>query len=861
MLRNVLLLLLMGAYTQGFNQPVAGLQKKVSPSLRRHLDAKGGNDSITVSVSAKAPFLFPKLLRQQPSLAPYLFYTGKIAVTDLPVLVRNDAILFVSESTVAKEEINTGVSDPSLNQISYARHRYPHLAGKKLVVSVKERMFDTTDIDLKKRIIQSGLEHTVVTAHASLMATIIAGAGNSSPFAKGAAPAAFVSAASFSNLFPDADTVFRRDGVSVQNHSYGTAVENFYGNEASAYDQSAINHPTLLYVFSAGNAGNTTPTAGGYSGVSQMANLTGNFKQAKNIITVSGVDSVAGLLPLSSRGPAYDGRLKPELVAYGEDGSSGAAALTSGTALLVQDIFRQQNGHLPPADLTKAVLLNSADDVGANGIDYLSGYGSLNAFKAVQTIADRRFLRDSIAKNSANVYSVSVTANVKQLKLTLVWTDPPAPPNAAKALVNDLDFILKSPDGITWLPWVLPISPDKNALLQPAQRKKDTLNNVEQISLDNPVPGLYTIEVKSGNILSARQAFALAWQADTTGTFYWTFPTASDHLLSGRRQTVRWQTNNTIPGKIEYTANGLHWQLIGTVDTLSINSLKWNVPDTVTLAQLRLVSNNQIFYSDTFSITPQVNLQTGFNCADSFLLYWPRIKADSYRLYRLGEMYLEPVTVTTDTFALFSTNRYPSPFYTLAPIVDGKEGLRGNTAYYAAQGVGCYLRSFYLQSQTVTTAILVAELGTVYNVAAVALEKWSGSGFRAIQTITGPQTTAFTFTGVPLHPGENRFRISVQLVNGLFLHSNVEVVYTVSEEAPVFVYPNPLAAGHPLTVLTREVGRYTVLFYDATGKLLLQKELTNSVTLLPVNTLAKGLYFLKIHDKRGRPQILRQIIL
>jgi hypothetical protein len=40
------------------------------------------------------------------------------------------------------------------------------------------------------------------------------------------------------------------------------------------------------------------------------------------------------------KGPAFDGRIKPEMVAFGIDGSSGAAALVSGVAILLQ---QQQN--------------------------------------------------------------------------------------------------------------------------------------------------------------------------------------------------------------------------------------------------------------------------------------------------------------------------------------------------------------------------------------------------------------------------------------------------------------------------------------------------------------------------------------
>ena len=859
MLRTVVLVLLSVICLQGYSQQKNALLKKLSPRLHPLLLAQKKGDSIVVSVSAKSKIYF-RFLHQQPSSLPFHFYTGKIATADLSLLAGDKQVLFISEVVQPREEITTGASDPTLNQITFVQHRFPQLRGASVAASIKERLFDTTDIDLKGRVLQTGFEHTNVTAHASLMATIIAGGGNSSPFAIGAAPAAVVSSVSFNNLFPEPDSFFRSRNISVQNHSYGTVVENFYGNEAVAFDQTAFNNPTLLHVFSAGNAGTTTPSLGPYTGVTGMANLTGNVKQAKNILTVSGIDSMGGLLPLSSRGPAYDGRVKPELTAYGEDGSSGAAALTSGVALLIQDRYRQLQGALPSSALTKAVLLNSADDIGEKGVDYLSGYGSLNGYKAVQTISDGRYFQDSVEQGGTKSFRLIVPENSAQLKITLAWNDLPAAPNAAKALVNDLDIVLFSPGGQSWLPWVLDPSPSNNLLLRPAQRKRDSLNNVEQISLENPPAGEYRIDIRGTVLQSVRQSFAVAHETDTTNTFYFTFPTASDHLTAGKGHLLRWQTNITGTGKIAYATAGENWREIGSVDSLSKKFTRWAVPDTVTTARLRLTMGSGVFLSDTFTINQPLALQTGFNCADSFLLYWRTPGAVSYRLFQLGERYLEPLMTTSDTSLILSKTDHPASYYSIAPIIAGKEGLRSHTSNYAAQGVGCYLRSFYLQTQTGTGATFVAEIGTVYNVATITLEASRGAAFMPVQNINPPQSTTFTFSNVPLHPGENRFRLRVQLQNGRVLYSNTETVYSTGENGPVFVYPNPAPQSGELKILTSEVGRYTVVFFDAAGRQVYQSVLNSSVSSLPGSRFAKGLYFIRVIEKDGKARTIRQII-
>ena len=861
MFRNLLPVLLLAVCVPVWGQENGQALKKLSPELQKLALAKTTSDSIDLSLSVKKKLSGTEAFRVLSSPQPGFLYIIRIAATDLAGLAKQDAVLFASRLHLPKEELNTGASDPTLELLNYAQHRFPQVQGETVVTSVKERLLDTSDLDLKGRIVVSGLENTLITSHASLMATIMAGAGNSSPFARGAAPAATVSSSSFANLFPDPDSVFRRLNITVQNHSYGTAVENFYGNEAVAYDQQVVNQPKLLHVFSAGNSGNTSPTAGTYAGITNMANLSGNFKQAKNIITVSAVDSAGQALLLSSKGPAYDGRVKPELVAYGEDGSSGAAALTSGAAILVQDLYsRKHAGAKPSAALVKAALLNSADDVGKKHVDYATGFGLLNAYQALQTVNNNRFLEDSLSQGETKSFAITVPPNTAQVKLTLVWTDPPAAPNASKALVNDLDVAVKSPSGESWLPWVLSSKPEADSLLLPAHRGVDSLNNAEQISIENPAAGSYTVDVHGSRLQSAMQAFALAYRIDTVNSFEWTFPTGTDPLISGRTHALRWRTNIAGSGRVEYATSGQNWRTIAAVPDLSKAYLKWIVPDTVTTAQLRLVTGNQTFVSDTFTISPQLNLQTGFNCADSFLLYWNKLTVPAYRFYQMGERYLQPGMMVADTAVIFSKAQNPSFYYSLAPVINGREGIRSNTVNYAAQGAGCYLRSFYLQSQSGSTASFAGELGTLYNVSALSLEKLTGTRFEAVQTISNLQTKTVTFADQQLRQGENRFRLRLTLATGQEIYSEVETVYSAGEALPVLFYPNPAAQNGALKIIVQEVGRYTLQFFDATGKQHYRLALNSSVTTIPAGRFAKGLYFIRIADKDGKTQTMKQVI-
>ena len=94
--------------------------------------------------------------------------------------------------------------------------------------------------------------------------------------------------------------------------------------------------------------------------------------------------------------------------------------------------------------------------------------------------------------------------------MTLAWTDPPGNPAAEKALVNDLDLRLISPDGTEFTPWVLAGMADPT---RPAVRNggNDSINNVEQVSVLSPKPGDWQVVVKAdrGNMPSP-QNFAVA---------------------------------------------------------------------------------------------------------------------------------------------------------------------------------------------------------------------------------------------------------------------------------------------------------------------------------------------------------------
>ncbi len=322
-------------------------QSKLSPKLmeesqrRAHLSTM---DTFTMAVQNRPLFVSQygdrvKILTWHSASSTLTFYATQSLI--FGELIEDENILFIDAPDQPREESVLDVPNFQYNRIRKVQDQYPDISGSDLRLSLKERKFDEADIDLTGKTFSIGLEAEDVSQHATDMATIILGAGNTSPLYKGIAPGALVASSDFNNLLPDDETLLTENGIYLQNHSYGVGIENYYGVEAYAYDQSIFSEPEIVHVFSAGNAGTSSPEDGTYSGLS-FANLTGTFKQAKNTLIVSAVDTSLAISPYNSRGPAFDGRIKPELTAYGGGGTSDAAAIVSGIVTLLQESFQKR---------------------------------------------------------------------------------------------------------------------------------------------------------------------------------------------------------------------------------------------------------------------------------------------------------------------------------------------------------------------------------------------------------------------------------------------------------------------------------------------------------------------------------------
>jgi hypothetical protein len=754
---------------------------------------------------------------------------------------------------IAKEETVFGEFDRTLNAITAAHAIYPTADGSAVKISVKEKPFNTEDIDLRGRVVLNNQFDEAATQHATFMASIAAGGGNSNSYAKGAAWAAKVTTSDFSRLLPDEDQSLITQEITVQNHSYGVGLENYYGIESSEYDRQVYSLPTILHVFSSGNEGTKTPADGTYAGIPNYANLTGQFKTSKNTITVGSSDKYGNVVPLSSRGPAHDGRIKPELIAYGDAGSSESAAVVSGIALMAQDAYKEKYNALPDAAFVKAAMINGAQDSGRPHVDFETGYGSVNALHVLQAIDLNHFHMQTVTQDEEKVFTISIPADQHQLKVTLVWTDPAATPLVSEALVNDLDISLHHINsGDAWSPWVLDSSPDVTLLKKEAVRGVDRVNNVEQITLDNPPAGDYEIRVKGFSVSSATQKFYVVY--DWFKEVEWINPHQGTALTAGSINILRWSWHGAQEtANLEYRIlpDGA-WTLLENEIELAQQYYEWMVPEVNVQMQVRISTSNFTSESDAFTVSQSERVRVGFNCEEEVMLRWNKVQgAQSYEVYSLGEKYLEPFLTVADTFAIVSTSQIATNYFSVTPIINGLAGARDATVDYTQQGVGCYLVSFTSQQYLINKAAQFELLiSSNYELNSVSLERLEGSVFKNIETISPVSQTSFVFTDPNPQPGNNYYRARIDRKNKAAVFSeSVEVVQVNQND--LFVFPNPVLSGEELNIILDNEEQVIIRIFDMQGRLIRGVEDFGAVRNIDTSNLMAGIYFVKVYKPDG----------
>lgn len=342
----------------------------------------------------------------------------------------------------------------------------------------------------------------------------------------------------------DLNPIFQQaynQGARMHTNSWGdnenATVQNNYSSGSQDVDEFMWNHKDFLVFFAAGNSGPGSSTVGSPStnknGVSVGATLRGT--------------SANSMASFSSCGPTLDGRIKPDVTVPGSSivsanndinvttnncgtismsGTSMATPGAAGLTALIRQYYmdgwyptgseNSANGFTPSAALLKATLVNSAASMtGTTAIPAnCQGWGRVLLENALFFTGQARelWVRDdntgfATGSTSAQTFTFTVGSG-EPLKATLAWTDFPSTPAASVNLVNDLDLTVTGPTGTIWRGNVFASGQSATG------GSSDRRNTLEQVLLNAPAAGTYTVEVRAFNVPSGPQPFALVVTGD-----------------------------------------------------------------------------------------------------------------------------------------------------------------------------------------------------------------------------------------------------------------------------------------------------------------------------------------------------------
>jgi len=357
----------------------------------------------------------------------------------------------------------------------------------------------------------------------------------------------------------DLNTLFNDaayNNTHIHTNSWGSVAAGEYTASSMQADYSARNHSEMLILFAAGNEGEDTDNTG--DGEVDLNSLM-SPASAKNVLTVGAsendrtsftatygawwgstysknpissdkiADDSEGMAAFSSRGPAEDDRIKPDVSAPGTfilstksrsttdtawsaysnsdytymGGTSMATPITAGSAALIYQHLIDNLGHSNPSSaLVKGIITTSAHDMAGqygsstNGAgepapNNHEGWGLVDLDRAINTtwVDD-----ESVSTGDSRSWKFTVPSNAPDLKIMVSWTDPASSPSNSVHLVNDIDFALKSPSGV-WTEY------------------GNDRDNLIGTVISSPASGQWEIHVNGSSIPTGPQHFAMVIDA------------------------------------------------------------------------------------------------------------------------------------------------------------------------------------------------------------------------------------------------------------------------------------------------------------------------------------------------------------
>jgi len=570
------------------------------------------------------------------------------------------------------------------------------LNGDGVTVGIGDNSASNYHIDLKDRVINYNSQP--YANHGVHITGIAGGAGIVNLKGEGVATASRFINHLFSKIWEETGAFHDQYNMTLTNNSYAAVIRDCdyagtYNTYSEAIDKLSLKYKDVLHVFAAGNDGFMTcnPFPSGYGTV------VGAYQTAKNCLVVTSTDKNYINAKDGGRGPIKDGRLKPEITAVGVDvysttrvdsyfvsgGTSMACPGVTGGLALLTERYKQLNSNVnPPADVLKALVLNTSTDIGNPGPDFRFGFGFMNIARAIKALNNNQYVSGTVGNGGQQVYNVNVPPNTAKLKVMLLWFDEAASVLATKQLVNDLDIEVETPSSLKHKPLVLDPLPAN--ILNNAVEGIDRLNNTEQVVIEKPQAGTYSIFVKGFYVPTSSQSFILTYDFIEEG-IQLTYPTTSAQVANADSLRIYWDaSDNNSTQRIEFSADGGSvWQVIANNIPSEQRHFVWYVPGNINSGKcmMKIVRNatGEQNISGLFAInTIPIVLIDAIQCPEYININWQQVpNASSYEVMMKVGPTMKVIDTVTATSYVYSGLSPDSVYYVaVRPIIDGMSGYR-----------------------------------------------------------------------------------------------------------------------------------------------------------------------------------------
>ncbi len=778
------------------------------------------------------------------------------------------------------------------------------LDGSGINVAVGDGPMAGTHIDFTGRLLSntSG-SGTPSVWHSDHCTGIVGGAGNLNPTVRGQARGANLRVYDYYEPFTLFPSIYTTDSIRVVSHSLGQGCNTSYNSNARSSDILMRSYPNIMYVHSSGNSGadNTTDCPGILAGPGYKS-ITGGYKAGKNVITVGNLDKGDVINSSSSRGPLNDGRIKPEVVSVGTsvnstqpnntftlmDGTSMACPAVSGNVAVLMQAYRVKNNAEPEGSLMKAILMNTSDDLGNEGPDFIYGYGRINIRKAVNAVDEARHLSGSVTTGLTNSHTIAIPSNVATAKIMIYWADKEATAGAAKSLVNNIDAKLISGDATEYFPWVIDLSTgiDASTCATPAVAGIDSVNNMEQIQLNTPAAGNYTLSVLGKKIPTGPQKYYVVYEYTFINEIVVTHPIGGETLAPAEVQRIRWDASTgTSPFTVQYSLNnGTNWTTLSSNVSPSRRYYDWTVPSTAATAQalVKVIRGTASDVSDTNFVILRVPSGITFTdpCKTTTKISWTAAaSATSYDVFRLEEKYMQLVgTTTTTNISLENQNNGLPHWYAVRAKlgVKGASGRLSNAISHTNNStVECPLavKLISFNANLKNNAVnLIWKVASEENMLNYIVEKSTTPNFETTEVVgqlkptNTPSEHQYQLTDNNLKANTTLYYRLKMVEAGKTLYSNIQTVRInqwVNESFTI----NPNPASSFIGLLVNNLNSNTnisIKVFNETGVEVLTKTIINAAIgenyKLSTSALANGNYFVNVIDAKNNTILFKQLV-